>query len=46
MVYLLLTYAGRIFFDQLRVPRSALLDRYASVSAAGEYTSEIAKVRV
>jgi acyl-CoA oxidase len=33
---------GRITFDELRVPRDALLDRYAQVSADGVYTSEIA----
>jgi acyl-CoA oxidase len=32
---------GRIWFDDVRVPREALLDRYASVSAEGAYTSEI-----
>jgi acyl-CoA oxidase len=32
---------GRIWFDSVRVPREALLDRYAHVSAEGEYTSEI-----
>src|SRR5918992_5751597 len=32
---------GRIRFDQVRVPREALLDRYAQVSAEGEYTSPI-----
>ncbi|WP_405062509.1 acyl-CoA dehydrogenase family protein [Kribbella sp. NBC_01505] len=32
---------GRIVFDQVRVPREALLDRYAQVDAAGNYHSEI-----
>jgi acyl-CoA oxidase len=32
---------GRIWFDHVRVPREALLDRYATVSAEGEYTSPI-----
>ncbi len=32
---------GRIVFDQVRVPREALLDRYAQVDAAGNYASEI-----
>jgi acyl-CoA oxidase len=32
---------GRLWFDGVRVPRSALLDRYAQVSEAGEYTSPI-----
>jgi acyl-CoA oxidase len=32
---------GRIVFDQVRVPRTALLDRYAQVDAEGTYTSEI-----
>jgi acyl-CoA oxidase len=32
---------GRIWFDQVRVPRDALLDRYAEVSADGVYTSAI-----
>ena len=32
---------GRIRFDNVRVPREALLDRYAQVSAEGEYTSPI-----
>src|SRR3954452_8506697 len=32
---------GRIWFDHVRVPREALLDRYAQVSPAGEYTSTI-----
>jgi acyl-CoA oxidase len=32
---------GRIWFDQVRVPRTALLDEYADVSADGVYTSEI-----
>src|SRR3954464_9015239 len=32
---------GRIWFDRVRVPREALLDRYAQVSPEGEYTSAI-----
>jgi acyl-CoA oxidase len=32
---------GRIRFDQVRVPRQALLDRYAQVGPEGEYTSPI-----
>ena len=32
---------GRIWFDEVRVPREALLDRYAQVGADGLYTSEI-----
>jgi acyl-CoA oxidase len=32
---------GRLWFEQARVPRAALLDRYGQVSAAGEYTSPI-----
>jgi acyl-CoA oxidase len=32
---------GRIWFDQVRVPRDALLDRYAQVTPEGEYTSPI-----
>ncbi len=32
---------GRLSFHQVRVPRDALLDRYASVSEAGEYSSPI-----
>jgi acyl-CoA oxidase len=32
---------GRITFDQVRVPRDNLLDRYASVSEDGVYTSPI-----
>jgi acyl-CoA oxidase len=32
---------GRIWFDHVRVPRDALLNRYGDVSAAGEYTSPI-----
>jgi acyl-CoA oxidase len=32
---------GRIWFDQVRVPRDNLLDRYASVDEHGVYTSPI-----
>lgn len=32
---------GRIVFDQVRVPREALLDRYAQVDADGNYISAI-----
>ncbi|MBB5982553.1 acyl-CoA dehydrogenase [Kribbella solani] len=32
---------GRIVFDQVRVPRDALLDRYAQVDANGNYQSSI-----
>lgn len=32
---------GRLWFDDVRVPREALLDRYASVSPDGEYSSPI-----
>ncbi len=32
---------GRIVFDQVRVPREALLDRYAQVDADGNYSSAI-----
>jgi len=32
---------GRLSFDQVRVPREALLDRYAQVDAEGDYQSEI-----
>jgi acyl-CoA oxidase len=32
---------GRLYFDGVRVPRDALLDRYAEVSPEGEYTSAI-----
>jgi acyl-CoA oxidase len=32
---------GRIWFDHVRVPREALLDRYAQVSPDGTYTSPI-----
>lgn len=35
---------GRIWFDQVRVPRANLLDRYGSVSADGVYTSPIESV--
>jgi acyl-CoA oxidase len=32
---------GRIWFDQVRVPRDALLDRYGQVTADGQYSSPI-----
>src|SRR3954470_23787830 len=32
---------GRLWFDQVRVPRDALLDRYAEVGEDGVYTSAI-----
>jgi acyl-CoA oxidase len=32
---------GRLYFDHVRVPHDALLDRYAQVSPEGEYTSTI-----
>lgn len=32
---------GRIYFDGLRIPRTNLLDRYASVAEDGRYTSPI-----
>lgn len=32
---------GRLWFDQVRIPRTALLDRFASVNADGTYDSEI-----
>jgi acyl-CoA oxidase len=32
---------GRIWFDRVRVPREALLDRYAQVGADGTYSSRI-----
>lgn len=32
---------GRIWFDRVRVPRTALLNRYADVAADGTYTSPI-----
>jgi len=35
---------GRIWFDQVRIPRQNLLDRYASVSPQGEYTSPISSM--
>jgi acyl-CoA oxidase len=33
---------GRIAFDQVRIPRENLLDRYGTVSEGGEYSSPIA----
>ncbi|WIA40748.1 hypothetical protein OEZ86_004431 [Tetradesmus obliquus] len=35
---------GQIWFDSVRVPRDAMLDRYASVDAAGTYSSPIPTV--
>ncbi|KAF6252133.1 acyl-CoA dehydrogenase/oxidase [Scenedesmus sp. NREL 46B-D3] len=35
---------GQIWFNGVRVPRDAMLDRYASVDAAGNYTSPIPTV--
>ncbi|HZC33988.1 MAG TPA: acyl-CoA dehydrogenase, partial [Chthoniobacterales bacterium] len=32
---------GRIWFDQVRVPRTALLNRFADVDSTGKYQSEI-----
>jgi acyl-CoA oxidase len=32
---------GQIWFDRVRVPRTALLNRYADVDASGKYTSPI-----
>jgi acyl-CoA oxidase len=32
---------GRLWFDQVRVPREALLDRFGQVSESGEYISKI-----
>ncbi|MCH7846353.1 MAG: acyl-CoA dehydrogenase family protein, partial [Acidobacteria bacterium] len=32
---------GRIWFDNVRVPRTALLDRFASIDDDGEYVSDI-----
>jgi acyl-CoA oxidase len=32
---------GRLWFDQVRVPRSAMLDRFARVTGEGKYESEI-----
>lgn len=32
---------GRIWFDHVRVPRTALLNRFADVTEAGEYVSDI-----
>lgn len=32
---------GRIWFDNLRIPREALLNQFADVTEAGEYTSPI-----
>ncbi len=33
---------GRLAFDHVRVPREALLDRYAQVAADGTYSSDVA----
>ncbi len=32
---------GRLWFDQVKIPRENLLDHFASVSSKGEYTSSI-----
>jgi acyl-CoA oxidase len=32
---------GKLFFDRVRVPRSALLNSTSDVSASGEFTSKI-----
>src|SRR5699024_9219310 len=32
---------GRLYFDNVRIPRDNLLDRYASVSPEGDYDSPI-----
>ncbi|HZJ05539.1 MAG TPA: acyl-CoA dehydrogenase [Nocardioidaceae bacterium] len=32
---------GRLWFDEVRVPRTSMLNRYADVTDAGEYTSGI-----
>lgn len=32
---------GRLWFDQVRVPRAAMLDRFGQVSESGEYVSKI-----
>jgi len=32
---------GRIWFDEVRVPRSAMLNRFADINDAGEYVSDI-----
>ena len=36
---------GRIWFDQVKVPRDHLLGRFASITESGEYTSPIASLR-
>ena len=35
---------GRLWFHNVRVPRQALLNRFADVSPAGRYTSSIPSV--
>jgi acyl-CoA oxidase len=35
---------GQIWFDGVRVPREALLNKYGDVTPAGEYTSPLASV--
>jgi acyl-CoA oxidase len=35
---------GQLWFNNVRVPRDALLDRYASVDAAGNYSSPIPNI--
>ncbi len=36
---------GRIWFRQLRVPKSALLDAYASIDDEGQYVSSVEEPR-
>jgi acyl-CoA oxidase len=36
---------GRLYFDQVRVPREALLDRYGAVAPDGTYSSPVANWR-
>jgi len=32
---------GRLWFDQVRIPRASMLDRFAQISSAGQYESAI-----